>query len=433
MNSYNRRSFIKLLGGSGLILASINPLSVFALSKKPSAQVIIVGGGFGGATCAKYLNMFDPTLSITLIEPSMRFITCPFSNAVLSGMQNLDSISHGYQAHENRGINIVHDKVMQIDADGKNVTLSDGKKLPYDKLVLSPGIDFRWENIDGMNASSAKVIPHAWQGGSQTTLLRDQLVSMRDGGTFIIAPPGNPFRCPPGPYERVSLIAHYLKQHKPKSKILILDAKSKFSKQALFTQGWEKLYPGMIEWISAEKGGRIDQIDVKNKVIYTESGDKHKADVINFIPPQKAGAISQIAGLTNNDGWCPVDQRTFESKLKTDIHVIGDASIAGKMPKSGFAANSQGKVCAAAIVSDIHGTNMPDPSYVNTCYSLISPDYGISVAAVYRYSKEKGIYKVKGSGGVSPKNANNANNAYRKQEARFAKGWYDSITFDSFG
>lgn len=430
MSTYNRRHFLKLLGGSGLALAGLNPLSALAMSGSPSARVIVVGGGFGGATCAKYLNMFDPGISITLIEPSKRFKTCPFSNAVISGMQSIDSISHGYQAHAKRGINIIHNKVTQIDAAGKKVTLSNGDKLEYDRLVLSPGIDFKWDEVEGMNAADANIIPHAWQGGPQTTLLRDQLVAMRNGGTFVIAPPSNPFRCPPGPYERVSLIAHYLKQHKPKSKILILDAKSKFSKQPLFMQGWEKLYPGMVEWVSADKGGRVDEIDVKNKIIHTEQGQKHKADVLNFIPPQKAGAIAHTAGLTNSDGWCPVDQRTFESKKQAGIHIIGDASIAGKMPKSGFAANSQGKVCAAAIVSAIHGTEMPDPSYVNTCYSLVSPDYGISVAAVYRYSKEKGIYKVKGSGGVSPKNADAA---FRKQEARYAKGWYDSITSDSFG
>ncbi|MCK4707302.1 MAG: FAD-dependent oxidoreductase [Gammaproteobacteria bacterium] len=430
MSTNDRRSFIKLLGGSGLMLASVNPLSVFAMSKSASAQVVIVGGGFGGATCAKYLNMFDPSLSITLIEPSMRFKTCPFSNAVLSGIQDLDSITHGYKAHEKRGINIVHDKVTQIDASSKSLTLSNGEKLSYDKLVLSPGIDFKWDEVEGMNASDAEIIPHAWQGGTQTTILKDQLTAMKNGGTFVIAPPGNPFRCPPGPYERVSLVAHYLKKHKPKSKILILDAKSKFSKQPLFMQGWDKLYPGMIEWVSGAKGGRVDEIDVKNKIIHTESGDKHKADVLNFIPPQQAGVISYQAGLTNDDGWCYVDQRTFESKVHKEIYVIGDASIAGKMPKSGFAANSQGKVCAAAIVTDLQGKEMPDPSYVNTCYSLVSPDYGISVAAVYRYSKEKGIYKVKGSGGVSPKNADAA---FRKKEARYAKGWYDSITFDSFG
>ncbi len=430
MNTYDRRQFIKLLGGSGMVLAGLNPLSVFAQKKSPSAQVVIVGGGFGGATCAKYLNMFDPGLSITLIEPSKRFTTCPFSNAVLSGMRDMDSISYGYDAHIKRGINIKHDKVVQIDAGGKKVTLGNGETLSYDRLVLSPGIDFRWEDVEGMNASDAELIPHAWQGGPQTILLRDQLVAMKDGGTFIIAPPENPFRCPPGPYERVSLIAHYLQQNKPKSKILILDAKEKFSKQPLFMQGWEKLYPGMIEWVSGDSGGRIDHVDVKNSTLHTELGDKHKADVINFIPQQKAGQIAHTVELTNSDGWCPVNQRTFESNVHPDIHVIGDASIAGKMPKSGFAANSQGKVCAAAIVSAVHGSKMPEPSYVNTCYSLVSPDYGISVAAVYRYSDDKGIYKVEGSGGVSPKDVDAS---FRKQEARYTKGWYDSITSDSFG
>ncbi len=430
MKTYDRRRFIKLLVSSGAALASMSPTLVFGQSKIPSARVVIVGGGFGGATCAKYLNIFDPSLSITLIEPSKRFTTCPFSNAVLSGLRDLDSISYGYQAHKKRGINIVHDKVTQINAAGKNVTFSTGKTLSYDRLVLSPGIDFKWEDVEGMNANDVGIIPHAWQGGSQTTLLRNQLVSMKDGGTCIIAPPVNPFRCPPGPYERASLIAHYLKQYKPKSKILILDAKSKFSKQTLFFQGWEKLYPGMIEWVSADDGGRVDYVDVKNRTIHTEMGDEHKAEVINFIPPQKAGLIAHTAGLTNDDGWCPINQKTFESKGYPDIHIIGDASIAGSMPKSGFAANSQGKVCAAAIVSAIYGEKMPAPSYVNTCYSLVSPGYGISVAAVYRYSNDKGIYKVKDSGGVSPKDADSI---FRKQEARYAIGWYDSITSDSFG
>jgi len=430
MKTYDRRRFIKLSGNAAAMLASMSPLSVFAQSKTPSAWIVIVGGGFGGATCAKYLNIFDPTMSVTLIEASTRFTTCPFSNAVLGGIRELDSIRYGYQAHARRGINIVHDKVTQIDAAGKSVTLGSGESLSYDRLVLSPGIDFKWEEVEGMNASDADIFPHAWQAGPQTALLRNQLVEMKDGGIFIIAPPVNPFRCPPGPYERVSLVAHYLKLHKPKSKILILDAKSKFSKQALFIQGWENLYPGMIEWIGADDGGRVDYVDVKNQTIHTEIGDAHKADVINFIPPQSAGAIARTAELTNNDGWCPVNQRTFESKDHPHIHIIGDASIAGSMPKSGFAANSQGKVCAAAIVSTIYGETMPEPSYVNTCYSLVSPDYGISVAAVYRYSDDRGIYKVKGSGGVSPLDADST---FRKQEARYAKGWYDSITSDSFG
>jgi len=426
MKNFNRRKFIKLLGATGLGLSASGLMS--SCSKGASAKIVIVGGGFGGATCAKYLHRFDSSLEITLIEPSKKFITCPFSNMVINGMQAMDSISHDYAAQADRGVNVVHARVQAIDPVSKLVAVDNGMALEYDRLVLSPGIDFKWEDVEGMKVADAEIIPHAWQGGAQTTLLRNQLTAMSDGGVVIVAPPENPFRCPPGPYERISLIAHYLKQHKPKSKILVLDAKDKFSKQALFTQGWEKLYPDMIEWVSGSKGGRIDEVDVKTRTLYTESGDTHKGDVVNFIPPQKAGAIAVDSGLANNDGWCYVNQRTFESKVYKGIHIIGDASIAGKMPKSGFAANSQGKVCAAAIVSSLRGVEMPEPSYVNTCYSLLSPDYGISVAAVYRYSKDKGIYKT--GGGVSPIDADAA---YRLQEARYARGWYDSITMDAFG
>jgi len=430
MNTIDRRKFLKLMGGTGAALTTLGSIVSCNKTAKTSARVVVVGGGFGGATCAKYLNKFDPNLSVTLVEPVKRFTTCPFSNAVLGGMRDLDSISHGFSAHGKRGINIVHAMVTAIDANSRKVTLDNGKAIDYDRLVLSPGIDFKWEAVEGMQSSDASTIPHAWQGGQQTTILSNQLKDMRDGGTVIIAPPGNPFRCPPGPYERVSLIAHYLKQHKPKSKILILDAKEKFSKQPLFMQGWQQLYPDMIEWVSGNNGGRIERVDVQNRALYSEMGNKHEADVINFIPPQKAGAIVHTAGLVNDDGWCPVNQRTFESSLQPNIHVIGDASIAGKMPKSGFAANSQGKVCAAAIVSAINNISMPEPSYVNTCYSLVAPDYGISVAAVYRHDKEKGIYKVSGSGGVSPMDADAE---FRQLEARYAAGWYDSITSDAFG
>ncbi len=426
MKNYSRRKFVKLLGGTGALLSASSLLT--GCGKAASARIVIVGGGFGGSTCAKYLRRFDSSLDITLIEPSSRFITCPFSNMVISGMQTMDSISHDYAAQADRGVNVVHARVQEVDATAKKVTLDNGKALEYDRLVLSPGIDFKWDEVEGMQASDAEIIPHAWQGGSQTILLRKQLMAMSDGGVVIVAPPKNPFRCPPGPYERISLIAHYLKQHKPKSKILVLDAKDKFSKQTLFRQGWEKLYPGMIEWVAGSKGGSIEEIDVATGALYTEFGDTHKGDVVNFIPPQKAGAIAQHAGLANNDGWCFVDQRTFESKVHKDVYVIGDASIAGAMPKSGFAANSQGKVCAAAIVSSLRGVAMPEPSYVNTCYSLVSPDYGISVAAVYRHSEDKGIYKT--GGGVSPIDADAT---YRSQEARYARGWYDSVTMDTFG
>ena len=430
MNGVDRRTFLRLLGGTGSALLALHPLVSCTKKTTTSARVIVVGGGFGGATCSKYLNKFDPNLDISLIEPVKRFTTCPFSNMVMSGLRELDTISHSYDAHIRRGIKIVNALVTSIDPVKRIVALNNGKSLNYDRLVLSPGIDFKWDMVQGMKAADAEIIPHAWQGGPQTTLLKNQITSMADGDVFIIAPPGNPFRCPPGPYERVSMVAHYLKQHKPKSKILILDAKSKFSKQPLFMQGWEKLYPGMIEWVAGDAGGRIESIDVGNRTLLTEGGDKHKGSVVNFIPPQKAGAIAHIAGLTNDSGWCPVDQRTFESTNHPGIYVIGDSSIAGEMPKSGFAANSQGKVCAAAIVSSIHEQTMPYPSYVNTCYSLVSPDYGISVAAVYRFDKDKGIYKVKESGGVSPMDADAA---FRAAEANFASGWYDSITSDTFG
>ena len=426
MNKLSRREFISLLGATGASLSASSLLTACGIGS--SAKIVIVGGGFGGSTCAKYLHRFEGKLDITLIEPSTRFTTCPFGNMVINGMKTMDDISHDYTAQTNRGVTVVHARVQEVDATAKKVTTDNGKVFEYDRLVLSPGIDFKWEDVEGMETSDAEVIPHAWQGGPQITLLRNQLTAMPDGGVVIVAPPEDPFRCPPGPYERVSLIAHYLKQHKPKSKILVLDAKDKFSKQALFMQGWQELYPGMIEWVSGSKGGRVDVVDVATRSLHTESGDTHKGDVVNFIPPQKAGAIAHHAGLTNNDGWCFVNQRTFESKLHKDIHVIGDASIAGSMPKSGFAANSQGKVCAAAIVTSLRGVLMPEPSYVNTCYSLVSPDYGISVAAVYRYSEDKGIYKT--GGGVSPMAADAK---YRLWEARYAEGWYDSITMDVFG
>jgi sulfide dehydrogenase [flavocytochrome c] flavoprotein subunit len=427
MNNPGRRKFIKLIGSGGALVAAAGLLSAYSKAAD-RAKVVIIGGGFGGSTCAKYLHRFDSNLDITLVEPSTRYITCPFSNTVISGIQQMDFITHNYTAHHNRGVKLIHATARDVDAAGKKVILDNGDTLGYDRLVLAPGIDFKWENVEGMAAEDAETIPHAWKGGKQTSLLKKQLASMPDGGVVIIAPPENPFRCPPGPYERISLIAYYLRHNKPKSKILVLDAKDRFSKQKLFKQAWEQLYPGMIEWVGGSNGGRIYEIDVATRTLHTESGDAHKGDVVNFIPPQKAGSLAYRAGLTNADGWCFVDQRTFESQTYEDIHVIGDACIAGKMPKSGFAANSQGKVCAAAIVTSLRGTDLPDPSYVNTCYSLVAPEYGISVAAVYRFSEKQGIYIT--GGGVSPMDADTV---YRAQEARYARGWYDSITQDAFG
>jgi sulfide dehydrogenase [flavocytochrome c] flavoprotein subunit len=392
-----------------------------------SGHVVVIGGGFGGATCAKYLKRLSPELAVTLVEPSGNYVTCPFSNAVLGGLYDIDFITQGYDALKNtHGVQVIQDSAAAIDPEAKSVRLASGSDLAYDRLVVSPGIDIQWGAIQGYDEAASQIMPHAWKAGSQTLLLRKQLEAMPDGGVVAISAPRNPFRCPPGPYERASLIAHYLKQAKPRSKILIFDGKSKFSKQPLFESGWKALYPGMIEWVSETEGGEIEAVDTSSMTVSPTFGEPQKADVINVIPPQKAGAIAFQAGLTGDGAWCPVNQRTFESLVHKDIHVIGDAAVANPMPKSGFAASSQGKVCAAAVVASLSGQEMPDPSYVNTCYSLVSPDYGISVAAVYRMG-ESGIQAVENSGGVSPANVPES---FRQTEAQYAVGWYQSITSD---
>ena len=426
MRNLTRRNFVQMMGTIGAA-SSVLGWPIVSLAGKTTGRVVVVGGGFGGASCAKYLRRLAPGLEVTLIERDSQFITCPFSNAVLGGLYDIDFITHGYDAMQNsHGVKVVHDSATTIDPGAKTVSLAGGSTLPFDRLVVSPGIDFEWGAIDGYDQAASKVMPHAWKAGSQTLLLRKQLEDMPDGGVVIIAAPRNPFRCPPGPYERASLIAHYLKQAKPRSKILIYDAKDKFSKQPLFEQGWQALYPGMIEWISESEGGAIEGVDVGNMTVHPTFGEPQKADVINLIPPQKAGTIAHAAGLNVEGAWCPVNQRTFESTVHPGIHVIGDAAVANPMPKSGFAASSQGKVCAAAIAAALSGQEMPDPSYVNTCYSLVGPDYGISVAAVYRMG-ESGIAAVEGAGGVSPKDATAA---FRREEARYSVGWYQSITSD---
>ena len=429
MGNTTRRNFVLSVGALGAA-TSVLGWPVIGRAKTAGGRVVVIGGGFGGASCAKYLRRLSTDIDVTLVERDSRFMTCPFSNAVLGGLYDMDFITHGYDALRDKyGVKVVHDSAVDIDADAKKVRLAGGSSLQYDRLVVSPGIDLRWNAIEGYDEAASTTMPHAWKAGEQTTILRRQLEAMPDGGVVIIAPPANPFRCPPGPYERASLIAHYLKENKPRSKILIYDAKPKFSKQPLFEQGWQALYPGMIEWISESEGGAIDAVDVKAMTVNPTFGDPQKGDVINVIPPQKAGMIAEIAGLADESGWCSVDQRTFESKAHKDIHVIGDASIATPMPKSGFAASSQGKVCATAIVASLSGQEMPDPSYVNTCYSLVGPDYGISVAAVYRLG-EDGIAAVAGAGGVSPKDADAE---FRVAESRYALGWYQSITSDTWG
>jgi sulfide dehydrogenase [flavocytochrome c] flavoprotein chain len=424
MSRITRRDFIRLTGAGAATLALGYATTVRAAN---GPRVVVVGGGFGGATCAKYLKRADQNIQVTLVEPNTRFITCPFSNYVIGGMRKIDSLTQTYDALRTKhGVSVVHDTVTAIDAAGKKVTLKSGKTLPYDRLVVSPGIDFKWTAIDGYSEQAASIMPHAWKAGAQTTLLRQKLEAMKNGGLVVMVAPPNPFRCPPGPYERASIIAHYLKEHKPKSKIIILDPKDAFSKQALFIAGWERLYPGMIEWVPGSKGGEIVSVNTRTMVVEGKL-DKYKAAVVNVIPPQTAGAIALKSGLADDKGWCPVDPKTFESTLHPGIHVIGDAAIAGALPKSGFAANSEAKITASAIVAMFRGESVADASYVNTCYSLLAPNYGISVAGVYRVT-DKGIVQIEG--GVSPKDATDG---FRGDEAKYATGWYASITADTWG
>ena len=430
MGNITRRDFLKIAGAASAagVLGHAS-LARAAEGGKAAARVVVVGGGFGGATCAKYLRRLDPGIAVTLVEPSTKFITCPFSNLVLGGLRDMNSITQNYDALKKKhGVNVMHDTVTGIDAAGKKLTLKSGKTLNYDRLVVSPGIDFKWDAVEGYSEKAAEVMPHAWKAGPQTLLLQKKLKAMKNGGTFILVSPPNPFRCPPGPYERASMVAHYLKEHKPKSKIIILDAKDAFSKQGLFQDGWKKIYGDMIEWVPGAKGGTVKSVNVKKMTLETEL-DKHKADVVNFIPVQSAGKIALASGLADDKGWCPVDPRTFESKLHPGIHVIGDSSIAGALPKSGFAASSEAKMCAAAIVALSKGETPAENSLVNTCYSLIAPQYGISVAGVYKVT-DKGITEVPGAGGVSPKDVPDS---FREQEAKYGAGWYASITSDIWG
>ncbi|WP_019570460.1 NAD(P)/FAD-dependent oxidoreductase [Thioalkalivibrio sp. ALE11] len=431
MQEFSRRNFIKVVGaGSAVALTGVGcaPQKTRGADK---AHVVVVGGGSGGATAAKYLKKYSPELNVTLVEPNARYYTCYGSNWVLGGIVDMDFIEQTYGALESRhGVRVVQDRVTAVDADGRNVRLASGETLQYDKLVMSPGIDFRYDRTEGISEADAERIPHAWKAGDQTRILRQQLEDMPNGGTFVMVAPPNPFRCPPGPYERVSLIANYFKQEKPRSKIIILDAKDGFSKQGLFEEGWAQEYGDMIEWRPASDGGLVEEVDVRNMTAVTEAGfERVEADVMNFIPAQRANQIVHDAGLTNAEGWCPVRQDTFRSERDDNIYVLGDASVAGAMPKSGHSANTQGKMVAAAISHELAGRDPITPTAVNTCYSLVTPDYGISVAAVYQF-KDGQMAGVEGAGGVSP---TGASSRFREQEAQYTRGWYAGITADIWG
>jgi sulfide dehydrogenase [flavocytochrome c] flavoprotein chain len=387
----------------------------------------VIGGGVGGATVAKYLAASATMIDVTLIEPKLRYTTCFFSNLYLAGLRSLESLTHGYETLAQRyGVNVIHDSVTAIDPVGKTVALEGGAKLPYDLVVVAPGIAFKYGTIEGYDETATQAMPHAWTAGPQTKLLRQQLESMEDGGVFVLVAPPDPFRCPPGPYERASLIAYYFKQYKPRAKILILDAKDSFFEQDVFQDGWNRHYPGMIEWLPRQFTGGIQAVDVKGRSVKT-AGDTFQADVANVIPAQEAGQLALEAGLADQSGWCPIDPMTFESKLQPGIHVIGDAAKAGNMAKSAFASNSQAKVCAFAILAALTGSERFAPHLFNTCFTFLASDDAVTSVIGYRAEPET----IRINDIFISKVGENAE--IRRKAVREAGGWYAAFTHDVFG
>jgi sulfide dehydrogenase [flavocytochrome c] flavoprotein subunit len=423
-NTPSRRRFL----GTAAAAAVAAGLPVRLKAAGSPARVVVIGGGYGGATVARFLLAADPRIHVTLIEPNRALYSCPFSNAVIAGLKPYSMLRFGYDGVAGTGVRLVFDKATRVDPAAKTVRTEGGQVFSYDRLIMAPGIEFIWNAIAGYDEAAAEIMPHAWKAGPQTLLLRKQIEQMPDDGVVAIAPPTNPFRCPPGPYERASLIAYYLKKHKPRAKVLILDSKESFSKDLLFRRAWKELYGDRIEWHGIFDFGPVIAVRPKEMVLVTEKRE-FRVDVANIIPPQRAPAIAQDAGLADETGWCPIDPVTFESRLQPGIHVLGDASIAGAMPKSAFSANAQGKVCAMQIARLLNGEAPIQTKLINVCYSLVAPHYGISVAGVYRPG-EGIIEEVENAGGVSP---THASEKFRRREAGYAESWFRTITEQVFG
>ncbi|RXG92740.1 MULTISPECIES: FCSD flavin-binding domain-containing protein [Bradyrhizobium] len=411
----------------GIAVAATSLAAPSILRAQSMGQIVVIGGGFGGAACARALKRADAKLPVTLIEPNKTYISCPFSNEVIAGLREIEAQQFGYDKLAADGISIVAQAVTSIDTQKRRVTTDGGTAFGYDRLVLSPGIDFHPEALPGYDAAASETMPHAWKAGAQTLLLRRQLEAMADGGTVVVAIPANPSRCPPAPYERASLIAHYLKTKKPRSKVLILDAKDSFSQQRLFEKAWKELYGDMIERIALSQGGRVTSVDPATRTILTEFGN-YTPDVANVIPPQRAGRIAGIAGTADTTGWCPIDPVTFESKLVPNIHVIGDACLGGGIPKSASAASAQGKACAGAIVALLAGRTPEAPRLTGICYDTVAPGYGFSL--IGNYQPKGDIFAEVEGVATSPVDAPRE---LRAREAAEAERWFQTITANTFG
>ncbi len=418
----NRRVF---LGKSAAAAVSVAAPAVLA-GGAARPRVVVIGGGAGGATAARYLAKDSKgAIDVTLVEPTRRYYTCFFSNLYLGGFKEIEDLGHSYGRLAANGVNVVHDWAIGVDRDTKTVSLAGGGSLPYDKLILSPGIDFVEGAVPGWDITAQNAMPHAYKAGSQTELLKAQLAAMPQGGTFAMVAPPNPYRCPPGPYERVSMVAHFLKANNPTAKIIVADPKPKFSKMALFQEGWANHYEGMIDWIGEEFGGGNVSVDPAAMTL-TIDGEETTVDVCNVIPAMKAGRIAELAGVTDGN-WAPVNAADMASKADPDIHVLGDASHQGDMPKSGFSANSQAKVCANAVRGALTGSKVFPAKFSNTCWSLIDTEDGVKVGATYEATPEK-IAKVDGFISQTGESAEVRKATYEESE-----GWYTGITSDMFG
>ena len=411
-----RRDFLKLAGAVSV--------AGCATSIPSKARVVVIGGGFGGATAAKYIRMWDPSIDVVLVERESGFTSCPISNLVLAGYSSMQDISLGYDGLRRHGVQVVRDEAVSIDAGKKTVRLARGGDISYERLIVSPGIDFNFGEVQGYEAAmnSGRVL-HAWKAGAQTVALRQQLEQMRDGGVYVLSIPLAPYRCPPGPYERASMVAAYLKEAKPRSKVLVLDANPDVtSKAGLFKAAWRDLYPGILEYRGNSKAIGVDAAGMTIKLEVEDV----KGDILNVIPPHRAGDIAQKAGLiTTNNRWCDVDWRTMESKAVPGVHVLGDATLsAAAMPKSASMANNHAKIAAAAIVESLNGRAPSPMQILNTCYSFVSQHEAIRVSSVHAWDDKDGTLKaVAGSGGVSA--------ARTSIEASYAWSWARNIWADS--
>ena len=422
----SRRGFVKALGAGAAVSAGVLYGCAGAASRAGGGKVVVIGGGYGGATAAKYIRLWAPQIEVTLVEPNPSFVSCPFSNRVLGGNLAIEDLTVGYERlQRDRGVQLVRARASAIDAAQRRVRLADGQTLAYDRLVVAAGVDLVYDNLPGLESPAARErVPHAWKAGPQTVLLRKQLESMRDGGVYALCIPRSPYRCPPGPYERVCQVAFYFKQHKPRAKILVLDANEDVqSKKGLFMAAWNGPYKGLVEY---RPNSELVDVDVAAMTAKLQFEDV-KADVLNVVPPNRAGDIARQAGLiTANDRWCEVHWLTAESIVAPNVHVLGDSTLsAPAMPKSGHMANQHGKLAADAIVALMTGRTVNvEPILTNVCYSWISDRHVVHVASVHRYdTAQKTIVPVKGAGGLSPEISG--------REAEFAMGWMHNIFADA--